>query len=256
MSWCAGARLLFRFTTAGGADTSLPGCCADCDSAKSASGPPKCAPRDGTPCSGRLVITRLPADKADESRARLRRQQGKKATAQVLYWAGFIMLFTTVLQTRLDAIAVARLYCLRWQVELQFKRDKSVGGLDLLPNRRDENVKAWLLAKLLLSELSRRILSATPSTTRPASPAKKRAPQPGPVADRPAFRGHGDDLWECAAIAWSLLRSAFLPIDWTNLPEFARRFRAHLARLRRRDDQGQVAAFLAFLENADCRTFG
>jgi len=54
-------------------------------------------------------------------------------------------------------------------------------------------------------------------------------------------------LWECAALAWTLLRSAFLPIDWNNLPEFVRRFHEHIARLKKKGDPLQVAAFLARL---------
>jgi hypothetical protein len=204
--------------------------------------PAKVRPKDHEPISARLVITRLPADKANEARARLRREQGKDATAQTLLWAGFIMLITTVPRQRLDCIAIAELYCLRWQIELQFKRDKSVGGLDLLPNRRQENIQAWILAKLLLAELARRIISSAPSK-QPAAPS---------AADRRPARAvpahvFVSDLWECAVLAWSLLRSAFLPIDWNHLQDFLRRFRAHLARLKRHDEPRQVAAFLALL---------
>jgi hypothetical protein len=194
-------------------------------------------PKDHDPIHARLVITRLPADKANDARARLRREQGKQATAQMLYWAGFVMLLTTVPRERLDCIAIAELYCLRWQIELQFKRDKSIGGLDRLPNRRDENIKAWILAKLVLSELSRRLTAVAPSKKMTVPARSRAAPVP-----------RTEHLWECAALAWMLLRSAFLPIDWNNLPEFVRRFREHLAHLKKEDDPLQVAAFLALLE--------
>jgi len=204
--------------------------------------PAEVRPKDHAPISARLVITRLPADKASEARARLRREQGKDATAQMLLWAGFIMLITTVPRQRLDCIAIAELYCLRWQIELQFKRDKSVGGLDLLPNRRQENIQAWILAKLLLAELARRIISPAPSK-QPAAPS---AADHRPARALPAH-ALVSDLWECAVLAWSLLRSAFLPIDWNHLQAFLCRFRAHLARLKRHDEPRQVAAFLALL---------
>lgn len=203
--------------------------------------PAEVRPKGRSPIPVRLVITRLPADKAREARVRVRRELGRQATSQVLHWAGFIMLVTTVPADRLDRFAIAKLYCLRWQIELQFKRDKSVGGLDLLPNRREENIKAWILAKLLLSELARRISSVTPSKqhsdSRSTDRRSRHAPHPHIL----------DDLWECAALAWSLLRSAFIPIDWNDRQNFVRRFRAHLKRLKRNDDQRQVAAFLAFL---------
>ena len=203
--------------------------------------PAEVRPKNHAPIAVRLVITRLPTDKANEARARLRRELGRQASGQVLYWAGFVMLVTTVPKDRLDCFAIAELYCLRWQIELQFKRDKSVGGLDLLPNRRDENIKAWILAKLLLSELARRVVTAAPRQPPAAQRPDRLSRLTPPPQDFLA------NLWECAALAWSLLRSAFLPIDWNNLHDFARRFRAHLAYLKRKDDPTQVAAFLTFL---------
>jgi hypothetical protein len=205
--------------------------------------PAEVRPRDHSPISGRLVITRLPAEEAKEARARVRRELGKQATAQVLRWAGYVMLFTTVPGSRLDAFAIAELYCLRWQIELKFKREKSVGGLDRLPNRRDENIKSWVLAKLLLSELARRVFTSSPVAEPAPGPSssghRSRAPAALPIAEH---------LWECAAMAWSILQSAFLPLDWSDLAGFAQRFRAHLSRLKRKDDPLQVARFLAFLE--------
>ena len=204
--------------------------------------PVQVRPKGHAPIAARLVVTRLPADRASQARARLRREQGSQASAQMLFWAGFVMLVTTVPRGRLDRVAIAELYCLRWQIELQFKRDKSVGGLDLLPNRRDENIKSWLLAKLVLSEVSRRLTAAPPARRSSVRTSAKHI-SPRNVQAPTAV----EHLWECAALAWSLLRSALLPIDWNHLGDFVRRFRAHLARLKRHDDQRQVAAFLALL---------
>ena len=44
-------------------------------------------------------------------------------------------------------------YRLRWQVELAFKRLKSLLGLGELPARRPELARAWLNAKLVLALL-------------------------------------------------------------------------------------------------------
>jgi hypothetical protein len=195
-------------------------------------------PRDHDPIPVRLVVTRLPADQADKARARVRREQDKP-NDQILHWAGYVMLVTTVPKSRLDAVAIAELYRLRWQIELQFKRDKSIGGLDLLPNRRDENVKSWILAKLLLSQLARRLVAPDASSSKSKTPNKSSV-----IEDEPPAAAH---LWESATLAWLLLRSAFLSIDWSDLGNFVRRFRAHLARLKRKDDPLQVAAFLEFL---------
>lgn len=210
--------------------------------------PTQVRPKGHSPIDARLVITRLPADKAAEARAGLRRRDlDKPPTAQMLFWAGFIMLVTTAPRTRLDAIAIAELYCLRWQIELQFKREKSVGGLDLLPNRRAENIKAWLLAKLLLSQIARRLVVPTPKQPPKSIPSSRSRPSGRRRSPYVPLPDSSIDVWECGVLAWFLLRSALLPVDWSHLQRFVRRFRAHLALLKRKDDQTQVATFLAFL---------
>jgi hypothetical protein len=207
-------------------------------------------PRDRAPIPARLVIARLPADKAAEARARVRRDHDGPVTAQVLYWAGFVMLVTTVPVERLDRFAIAQLYRLRWQVELQFKRDKSLGGLDRLPNRRPDTIKAWLLAKLVLCEIARRLASGSPvrrqRSRRPSRRSASARSSATPAWPQP------EHLWECTAFAWSLLRAAFLPVDWRQLPAFTRRFREHLRRLKRKADPGQVFSFFRLLQRPPC----
>ena len=53
------------------------------------------------------------------------------------------------------------LYRLRWQVELAFKRWKSLCHFDRLPNYRDDTIFSWLYAKLLLALLMHRMVSGT-----------------------------------------------------------------------------------------------
>ena len=64
-----------------------------------------------------------------------------------------MLLFTTAVRGRLDAERCLQAYRLRWQIELQFKRWKSLCGFDRLPNYRDDTILAWLYAKLLLGVL-------------------------------------------------------------------------------------------------------
>ena len=115
---------------------------------------------DCEPICGRLVAVRLPADKAEEARERLRREQGSEVTAESLAMAGFVVVFTTVPKDRLSAQRVLELYGLRWQIELHIKRDKSITGLDRLPNRRPDTVYTWICAKLLLVQIARKMASS------------------------------------------------------------------------------------------------
>jgi hypothetical protein len=112
---------------------------------------------DGQRIQGRLVAVRLPEDKAEKARVRARQEQGPSVTQETLRMAGFVVVFTTVPRSRLDTHLILQLYGLRWQVELEFKRDKSITGLDRLPNFRPDTIESWIYAKLLLHQIARKL---------------------------------------------------------------------------------------------------
>jgi hypothetical protein len=114
-------------------------------------------PQRGDRIRGRLVAVRLPPEKADEARVRLRREQGNEVTRESLEMADFVVVFTTVPKERLSKELVLELYALRWQVELSIKRDKSIADLDCLPNFREDTIRSWILAKMLLTQIARTI---------------------------------------------------------------------------------------------------
>jgi hypothetical protein len=68
---------------------------------------------------------------------------------------------TTVSVERLSNKAVLQLYRLRWQVELLFKRLKSLLHLDDLPTRDGPISKSWLLARLLAAAIAQLLVSPT-----------------------------------------------------------------------------------------------
>jgi Transposase DDE domain len=107
----------------------------------------------------RLVAYRLPDDAVNRARERLRREKGSDLSARVFESAKYVLLFTTAARSRLDAERCLQGYRLRWQIELQFKRWKSLCGFDLLPNTRDDTTLAWLYAKVLLGALLDRMAS-------------------------------------------------------------------------------------------------
>jgi Transposase DDE domain len=109
--------------------------------------------------SGRFIATRLPAAEAEKARKRLRKEQGSSVTNESLEAAAYVMLFTTVPRERLSASKCLEAYRLRWQIELQFKRWKSLCGFDRLPNYRDDTIVAWIYAKVLLGILLDRMSS-------------------------------------------------------------------------------------------------
>lgn len=112
---------------------------------------------DGDRIEGRLCAVRLPRNKADEARQRLRREQGTDVTEQSLTMAQFVVVFTTVPARALTCIQLLELYRLRWQIELDFKRDKSTTGLDQLPNRLPPTMETWIYTKLILHQILRKL---------------------------------------------------------------------------------------------------
>jgi hypothetical protein len=117
-------------------------------------------PHEAEPIRGRFCVLRLPEDKAQEARERLRREYGREVSAEMLEAASWVMLFTTVPSARMSTQQALDLYRLRWQVELEIKRDKSLGGLDDLPNFRPDTIETWLYAKMLLQLVARKLVTS------------------------------------------------------------------------------------------------
>ncbi len=133
-------------------------------------------PANTAPIKGRLIMVRLPTDKAKEARERTQkeyRRKGRTLSSKALQAAEFVVVFTTIPKDRLNKDQVMELYRLRWQVELAFKREKSITGLDELPNFREDTIHTWICTKLLLSQIARRI--AGPNVLLPNSSSPKPA---------------------------------------------------------------------------------
>jgi hypothetical protein len=108
---------------------------------------------------GRLVVLRLDRCATERAQKRARKEYGASISAQILEAAGYVILFTTASRERLTAERCLQGYRLRWQVELQFKRWKSLCNFDCLPNQRDDTILSWLYAKVLLGVLLDRMAS-------------------------------------------------------------------------------------------------
>lgn len=126
---------------------------------------------------GRLIAYRLPDDAVERARERLRREKGSELSARVYESAKYVLLFTTAARERLGGERCLQGYRLRWQIELQFKRWKSLCGFDLLPNQRDDTTLAWLYTKVLLGLVLDRMASLPTEVSPPE--------QPGAIGDVP-----------------------------------------------------------------------
>ena len=116
---------------------------------------------DGSDYPGRLVAVKRDRWAACLERRALRKRASKKQkqlSQTALFLAGYFFVWTDVSAEALDAAAVLAWYRCRWQIELYFKRMKSILGLGDLPKRREDSCRAWLHGKLLVALLLERLL--------------------------------------------------------------------------------------------------
>jgi hypothetical protein len=143
------------------------------------------------------VIARKPEAEAETARRRLRQKaakRGKTLDARSLEAAGFVLLLTTLPAGEVAAGDILALYRFRWQIELVFKRWKSLLDLDRLPAHSAPLARCWLytkiLAILMVEDWGNQILESPPSgpgiDPLPAVRlARHRHPGPGHPADYP-----------------------------------------------------------------------
>jgi len=110
----------------------------------------------GNAVTARLIIARKPPEATARQHRKLRRKasrKGHRTDPRTVLAAGFLMLLTSLPQTCASAEEGGRLYRLRWQVELAFKRLKSLGGFDTLQASDPRLARSWLLAHLIAAGL-------------------------------------------------------------------------------------------------------
>jgi len=121
--------------------------------------------RDGAtgerlPC--RVCIIRKDGESAARARRTLNREASKKQKAPAelaLLACDFLVLVTTLPAEAFSLKKVLGLYRLRWQVELVFKRFKSIARIGALPKYTDSSARAWLYGKMFITLLLERISS-------------------------------------------------------------------------------------------------
>ena len=117
----------------------------------------------------RLIVQRKPPEPAEATRLALRRaavRRGKTLDPRSLIAAEFMILATSLPDSGYRADDVLAVYRLRWQIELAFKRLKSLLHIDQLPTRTERGSRSWLYAHLILAllcdDLSQDFLESSP----------------------------------------------------------------------------------------------
>lgn len=108
--------------------------------------------------SGYIHTYRLSQKDAQKARERVLRKQQKNGTktpqANALFLAEFVIVFTTIDIREISGETILAIYRCRWQIELAFKRWKSLLDLDLLRSKINSPLaELWLWGKLLYALL-------------------------------------------------------------------------------------------------------
>ena len=113
--------------------------------------------KDGIPpIPARLVAIRKSEAAAEAARQKVMKERSKKGRAvdpRTLEAAGYVFLLTSLSEDSLDATETLELYRFRWQIELAFKRMKSLLCLGNLPAKDPPLARSFLYAKLLAALL-------------------------------------------------------------------------------------------------------
>jgi Transposase DDE domain len=117
----------------------------------------------------RLIIQRKTPEATEAACAKLRREASRKQKIldpRSLVAAEFIILGTTLPAEGYPAEEVLAVYRLRWQIELAFKRLKSLLGMDQIPTRTERASRSWLIAHLIMAllcdDISQEFLESSP----------------------------------------------------------------------------------------------
>lgn len=119
--------------------------------------------------AAQVIILRKSEEAAEQAREKIRkeaRKKGRSVDPRTLEAAGYIFLLTSLPTDQLKAAEVLELYRFRWQVELAFKRLKSLWDFGSVPAKDPDLARTYIYAKLLIAvlveDLTQEALRATP----------------------------------------------------------------------------------------------
>ena len=109
----------------------------------------------------RLCVYCKPLIATLEAQKKLRSKASRKGTnlqESTLKAAGYVMILTTLSKAELTTHQSLEVYRSRWQIELAFKRMKSLLQLGHLPKGSEQTSRSWLQAKILVALLIEALL--------------------------------------------------------------------------------------------------
>lgn len=117
----------------------------------------------------RMIIQRKTPEATEAARTKLRREASRKQKVldpRSLIAAEYMILATSLPVEGYRAEEVLAVYRLRWQIELAFKRLKSLLGMHGIPTRTERASRSWLTTHLIMAllcdDLSQEFLDSSP----------------------------------------------------------------------------------------------
>ncbi|HEY8671479.1 MAG TPA: IS4 family transposase [Terriglobales bacterium] len=112
-----------------------------------------------TTIEGRICALRKSEEAIQQAHRRIERKASRKQTKTkpgTWEYAKYVVVFTTDLSTLTETIM--EWYRVRWQIELTFKRLKSLAKLGHLPKYDAQSSRAWLYGKLFVALLTQKLV--------------------------------------------------------------------------------------------------
>jgi len=125
----------------------------------------------------RLVMRRKTRQQAADAQRRLLKEakkRGKMSDPRSLEAAKYVLLLTSLPADTFPTSEVLTLYRFRWQIELLFKRFKSLAGLDSLPAKNPDLARAWIYARLIAAVLAERLAGNHLPDSPPSAPRNQK----------------------------------------------------------------------------------
>lgn len=119
----------------------------------------------GDPVAGRLIIVKRSREATRAARRRLERQASRKQKqlSEGSWKAAQYFFLWSTLGEQVGATTLLELYRFRWQIELLFKRLKTILNLGHLPKKDPASARAWLHGKVFVGLLAEKVAAAADS---------------------------------------------------------------------------------------------
>jgi hypothetical protein len=116
---------------------------------------------DGEQIGARLCALRKSPEQSRRARLKARRKAQRRNVQlrpETLEYADFVVVLTTLSSQEMQLPVVLEFYRARWQVELAFKRLKSLLQMGQVPKKKEASSRAWMQGKILTALLIERLL--------------------------------------------------------------------------------------------------